>query len=485
MVRLTVLLLPVAMLIHATTANPPSDPTKLSNIFQVDMRDPAVHSSSCRKNFAAPNNPSHFVGRPIFDPSMDFLESEHNILNYIWHQMHEMVWFAQAMLEAYPTSLDIAQLAYSFWGIKPGKISGQYNVGMPQGVYLEKYNKVMGRYQAVQNYMETARPDGPDKFKILCGGEYLDRQDADSWYRDKWGRTVDHPITGDPWKLAEWEELHGRDFDAHWYFWYDIEEWAERGYFVVKKDDFDWALNPVSNKWDACTRAFAANLLPFNVPADASGGTDSWYKGGHLLLCDSGFAHLSPYDGFETYPLGTTLESVGITAITFLHEIIHVVYPDDSWDMMPWLPLKEPNVATGTVSEDWPWEKSAFDQTRYRHDALGPLHAWSLAMYELAEPETLDINQMVSWRTPEVYAWFGRAANLMALARQDWSTGVARDLKGPFVGPTALPPQAKRTAIPGELDTDAVDTTIPMRDFWTTIAQRLEASNMTITARSR
>lgn len=78
------------------------------------------------------------------------------------------------------------------------------------------------------------------------------------------------------------------------------------------------------------------------------------------------------------------------------------------------------------MAERFPNMKTGFSRTRVTSQLYGPMQAMTLALYELAHPETENMEQLESLKTPEVYAWFARTLWLTVFTKQDWSTGLCR-----------------------------------------------------------
>lgn len=70
--------------------------------------------------------------------------------------------------------------------------------------------------------MEHSQADGPNKPKLFCGGAYWQIQLAGSPARQRDGKIIKRR-DGTSVTLREWEQQHGRNFDASWYLWFDID----------------------------------------------------------------------------------------------------------------------------------------------------------------------------------------------------------------------------------------------------------------------
>ena len=124
--------------------------------------------------------------------------------------------------------------------------------------------------------------------------------------------------------------------------------------------------------------------LPFNIdprtgdPSSCTGGNaaaEAWspmsrYRVTHefslmdqvIYLCPDSFETDEPEIDYSPQPEGTTLDSMAITALTFYHELFHLVYPNQAPDSYVHKPAIDED---GNVVETCVSPSSVIFQTAY------------------------------------------------------------------------------------------------------------------------
>ncbi|KAF2173243.1 hypothetical protein M409DRAFT_49716 [Zasmidium cellare ATCC 36951] len=404
--------------------------------------DPNVYPSSCLRQLD-PNNPVS----TIFDPDAGERDTRH-ALNKIWLHINQLNTgvIGQISDEAYEGNVDTRKLMAAFWAIYSRPQPA--DTFRPQGVYKAKLKEVRTRYDDLRKAIAKVEPDSKKKPKLFCDTTYQVMQQANFPARDHRGREIRDRMTDQVITLREWETQHGRNFDNNWYFWFEFAR--ERGYMVFQKStwppldanrNYPWPLDPRTNQPSICQiRGVDGFTWTYDeLPEDDDHGTDAWIYKPHIALCPRSFQQ-SQYRSYDIktapQPEGTHLDTMGIVALTFYHELFHFTEPVDSVDVPTKFAKRN---ADGSRDPRWPAEKAGyrhFDE----HRTWGALQRMSLAMFERARDETMDWKQSLPIRNPESYAWFALTLAIQLVVGQDWSSGAARPAGSPHIPVTATIP---------------------------------------------
>ncbi|KAK4506898.1 hypothetical protein PRZ48_000631 [Zasmidium cellare] len=383
---------------------------RLGEVFQVDMRDPDRHLSSCARRLD-PNDPQS----QLFDPNADPKDRTH-ILNAMWYWVNAMVHMANvdSQPDIYEVNWDVRKLLCSFFGIR------QARRNQPQDPFEPHPATLDGR-----------------KLEHTGTENALDRD----------GNAIKKENSNDYYTLREWEEKHGRNFDQSWYFWMDVD--GDRGYLLETKEDptspIPWPLDPRTNKPNYCLRPGAGGMTWFlRQPRAGMPGTDAWMRHKHIVICPMVFRkEHEPY--LDPQPRGVHVDRLDVSARLFFHELVHLARPRESRDHKTWYPVY-PDPRRPEPDPRWPAYKIGFDQARrYRPNTpniVGAMQSMTLSMFEVAYPETTVWNALESIIDPEPYAWFALIMLMRRRTGQDWSTGAARPGGSPYEAPTAEIPYA-------------------------------------------
>ncbi|KAI5370929.1 hypothetical protein Slin15195_G018020 [Septoria linicola] len=296
------------------------------------------------------------------------------------------------------------------------------------------------RYQKVHKGLEHAQPTGPKKTKLFCDGGYWIQQNADSPAKDKDGKTIRESVIA----LAEWEQMHGRDFSDFWYFWFDVDydTGDEKRYLVLERE----RAQPISSteqypfpkgsngQPNPCADGNYAEVMRAVEPTIGS-GTEAWHIGDHIIMCPAGYADWKwPNDPEDMDRMkkqrehtdsqeGELLDDMGVVGGTFAHEIIHVLLPENSEDGRPWFPKRAGDKYSGEKDPSFPDYKTGFSQARVGdHNTFGAMLSISVAMYGIAEP-MISFAEVRTIYPPESMMWFARTAWLTVVGGQNWRLG--------------------------------------------------------------
>lgn len=113
---------------------------KLSDVFQVDMRDPSVHFSSCARAAR---------GSALFNPDSPTNDETH-LLNKIWVQLYQMNTRVLELTEPdkYDSNVDTRKLMFSFFSIMANAKPAQGESSVPTGFYRQKFDDVRREFWA-------------------------------------------------------------------------------------------------------------------------------------------------------------------------------------------------------------------------------------------------------------------------------------------------------------------------------------------------
>ncbi|KAF2172822.1 hypothetical protein M409DRAFT_49348 [Zasmidium cellare ATCC 36951] len=422
---------------------------RLTDIFNVDTRDPNVHLSSCSRRLN-PSDPSTL----IYDQNAPLGDRTY-VLNRIWYWVEYIVDTAQVGLsrESYQNNEEVRKLLYVFFGVKPAVQNSENESPEPglNTLHDQKLRKVRDFYEAVADVTTKPQHDQQSKPRLFCDHTFADLQQGYESYLDKNGKPTRKPNSNDFYTLREWEQLHGRDF------WFNMVL-ADRclGPAIPKNDPTEqipFAIDPRTNKPNLCAdpnyNAMTFALSDTNPPLLP--GTEAWLLPAIVVLCPRSLSAYRPYGPDLTQqPEGTHLDSMDTSPITLLHELFHLAVLAAT-DNKPWH-ADIIDASLQTIDPSWPSYKAGFDFLRHASPAqphtYGALQSLTLALYELAYPETLDLHDLESLTSAENYAWFGLTLLLLGHTHQDWSTGVARPGGSPWspvkaAVPIMFPPGAK------------------------------------------
>lgn len=188
----------------------------------------------------------------------------------------------------------------------------------------------------------------------------------------------------------------------------------QKGYMVFRKTKFpalsvtqQWPfpLDLNTNQPSLCQNdAYLGFTFAQTVPEQLD-GTDAWATDYQIILCPNSFKETSyrkhgPSQGAKE--VGAHLDNQAITALTWFHELFHLVSPADSPDHEVQFPKMD---ADGKRDQNWPEKKSAFDEHRSSSNVYGALQSMTLALYDNADPETTKFEDLLAVRSPENLAW--------------------------------------------------------------------------------
>ncbi|KAM3418209.1 hypothetical protein BST61_g4213 [Cercospora zeina] len=391
----------------------------IKNIFWIDLRKPSEQQSSC-----LPHG---------------------NKLGVIWAQSHEMTTNVMEALskEKYnePNQVRTRKLLYSFFGISPKNTLDsrgheysteeitrlqQQGRGEPENTYNRKLSAVRGNYEVAHDIITYEQKDGPDKPRIMCDSTFLELQRANDEVKDANGKSIPKDPKrpgGEKWKLKDWEQTKGRrNFESKWYFWYTF--YSERGYFVLPKSTFPgtakadapWDLDLRTGKPSACLEddggwIFSPLDKPTPVPRDDKSAP--WSEAQWMVLCPSSWqGRASLTLPKSPPPEGASIETLELTAMTFYHELWHLV----DAKIIDWNRVR-PIPGTDLTSK-----------THFTRDNLatkGGGETLLLGRWENARPVTRSYEAQTT-KNAESYAWFGLTLWAQKLYDRDFSTGVCK-----------------------------------------------------------